>query len=127
MAARYTRGEAAGHSLPATALVHEVFLRLVDVDSVTWKDHAHFFAVSANMTRRILVDQARAKGMTKRGSAAPHVNRDEIPEVASQSRDREIVAVDKALNALAQIAPRKAKVIELGFFGGLSVKKPPRC
>jgi hypothetical protein len=71
MAARSTRREAAGNSLPATALVHEVFLRLVDVDSVNWQDRAHFFAVSANMMRRILVDRARAKGMTKRGAQPP--------------------------------------------------------
>jgi RNA polymerase sigma factor (TIGR02999 family) len=123
MAARYMRHEADGNTLPATALVHEVFLRLVEVDGVSWQDRAHFFAVSANMMRRILVDRARAKGMAKRGRAALHVNLDDVPEIASRSKDREIVAIDEALDALAQIDPRKAKVIELRFFGGLSVEE----
>jgi RNA polymerase sigma factor (TIGR02999 family) len=123
MAARYMRNERAGNSLQATALVHEVFLRLVEVDSVSWQDRAHFFAVSANMMRRILVDGARAKGMVKRGRAALHLNLDDVPELASRSRDREIVAIDEALDDLAQIDLRKAKVIELRFFGGLSVEE----
>lgn len=123
MAAKYTRNERAGNTLQATALVHEVFLRLVEVDSVNWQDRAHFFAVSANLMRRILVDRARAKGMAKRGGEAVHLNLDDVPEVASGSRDREIVAIDEALDALVQIDPRKAKVIELRFFGGLSVEE----
>jgi len=123
MAAKYMRNERAGNTLQATALVHEVFLRLVEVDSVTWQDRAHFFAVSANMMRRILVDRARAKGMAKRGGGALQANLDDVPEVASGSRDREIVAIDEALDALAQIDARKAKVIELRFFGGLSVEE----
>ena len=123
IAAGYMRREPAGNTLPATALVHEVFLRLVEVDGVSWQDRAHFFAVSANMMRRILVDRARAKGMAKRGGAALHVNLEDVPELALGSRSREIVAVDEALDALAQIDPRKAKVIELRFFGGLSVEE----
>jgi RNA polymerase sigma factor (TIGR02999 family) len=123
MAARYMHKERAGNTMQATALVHEVFLRLVEVDSVSWQDRAHFFAVSANMMRRILVDRARAKGMAKRGGAALHLNLDDEPEVASGSRDREIVAIDEALDALAQIDPRKARVVELRFFGGLSVEE----
>ena len=123
MAAKYMRYERVGNTLQATALVHEVFLRLVDVDSVSWQDRAHFFAVSANMMRRILVDRARAKGMAKRGGGAIQANLDDVPEVASGSRDREMVAIDEALDALAQIDPRKAKVIELRFFGGLSVEE----
>ena len=123
MAARYMRREAEGNTLQATALVHEVFLRLVEVDSVSWQDRAHFYAVSANMMRRILVDQARAKGTAKRGGNPLHVNLDDVPELASRSRDRELVAVDEALDALAQIDSRKAKVIELRFFGGLSVEE----
>jgi RNA polymerase sigma factor (TIGR02999 family) len=109
MAARYMRHESDGYSLPATALVHEVFLRLVEVDGVSWQDRAHLFAVSANMMPRILVDQARAKGMAKRGGAALHMNLDDIPEIASGSRSRKIVAVDEALDALAQIDPRQGK------------------
>jgi RNA polymerase sigma factor (TIGR02999 family) len=123
MAARYMRNEKAGNTLQATALVHEVFLRLVEVENVSWQDRAHFFAVSANMMRRILVDRARAKGMAKRGGAALQVNLDDVPEIASRSRDREIVAIDDALDVLAQIDQRKAKVIELRFFGGLSVEE----
>src|SRR5215469_501199 len=123
MAAKYMRKERSGDTLQATALVHEVFLRLVEVDNVTWQDRAHFFAVSANMMRRILVDRARAKNMSKRGNGAVHVNFDEALEVASGSRSREMVAIDDALNELAEIDPRKAKVIELRFFGGLSVEE----
>jgi len=123
MAAKYMRKERPGDSLQATALVHEVFLRLVEVDNVSWQDRAHFFAVSANMMRRILVDRARAKNMTKRGSGAVHVNFDDAPEIASGSRNREMVAIDDALNELDKIDPRKAKVVELRFFGGLSVEE----
>jgi RNA polymerase sigma factor (TIGR02999 family) len=123
MAAKYMRKERSGDSLQATALVHEVFLRLVEVDNVTWQDRAHFFAVSANMMRRILVDRARAKNMSKRGNGAIHVNFDEAPEIASDLRSREMIAIDDALNDLAEVDPRKAKVIELRFFGGLSVEE----
>ena len=123
MAGRYMRKEGAGNTLQATALVNEVFLRMVEVDQVNWQDRAHFFAVCANMMRRILVDRARAKGMAKRGGAALHVNLDDAPEVASTGRDREIIAIDEALYTLAGIDPRKAKVVELRFFGGLSVEE----
>jgi RNA polymerase sigma-70 factor, ECF subfamily len=123
MAAKYMRNERSADSLQATALVHEVFLRLVEVENINWQDRAHFFAVSANMMRRILVDRARARNMGKRGNGAVHVNLDEAPEIASGSRDREIVAIDEALNELSQIDPRKARVIELRFFGGLSVQE----
>jgi RNA polymerase sigma factor (TIGR02999 family) len=122
IAAKYMRKERSGDSLQATALVHEAFLRLVEVDNVSWQDRAHFFAVAANMMRRILVDRARAKNMAKRGNVAVHVNFDDAPEIASDSRNREMVAIDDALNELAEIDPRKAKVIELRFFGGLSVR-----
>ena len=123
MDAKYMRKERTGNTLQATALVHEVFLRMVRVDSVTWQDRAHFFAVSATMMRRILVDRAHAKGSAKRGGQALRLNLDEAPEVAAGSRDREIVALDEALTALAQVDPRKAKVVELRFFGGLSVEE----
>ena len=123
MAAIYMRKERSGDSLQATALVHEVFLRLVEVENVSWQDRAHFFAVSANMMRRILVDRARAKNMAKRGKGAVHVNLDEAPEIASDTRDREMVAIDDALNELAEVDPRKARVVELRFFAGLSVEE----
>ena len=123
MAARYTAQEGSGKTLQATALVHEVFLRLVDVNNVSWQDRAHFFAVSANMMRRILVDRARAKGAAKRGSATLHVNLDDAPEVAADSEDQTIAAIDEALVALGQFDARKEKVVELRFFGGLSVEE----
>lgn len=123
MAGKYMRNERAGNTLQATALVNEVYLRLVDAANVAWQDRAHFFAVSATMMRRILVDRARAKGSVKRGGPQPKINLDDAPEVTSGKRDREIVAIDEALQELAQMDPRKAKVIELRFFGGLSVEE----
>jgi RNA polymerase sigma factor (TIGR02999 family) len=120
-AAQYMRQENPGNTLQATALVHEVFLRMVEVKGVSWQDRAHFFAVCATMMRRILVDRARAKATGKRGGAACQITLDVVPEVGSKNRDREIIAIDEALNALGEIDARKAQVIELRFFGGLSV------
>ena len=102
------RKEARGNTLQTTGLVHEVFLRLVNVDSVTWQDRAHFFAVAANMMRRILVDRAHARGAAKRGGAALRVSLDEASEVAAGSRDRELIAIDEALTAGTSI-PAKRK------------------
>jgi RNA polymerase sigma factor (TIGR02999 family) len=120
MARRYMRREREGHTLQTTALVNEAYLRLIDVTHVSWQDRAHFFAVSAQMMRRILVDAARARASSKRGGLAVRAELEEIPDLSS-GRDREIVAIDDALKALAELDPRKAKVIELRFFGGLSV------
>jgi RNA polymerase sigma-70 factor, ECF subfamily len=126
LARRYMRNERAGNTLQTTALVNEAYLRLVDAKRVGWQDRVHFFAVSAQMMRRILVDAARARGSAKRGGQVKRVNHssafnmDEIPDV-STGRDRELVAIDDALNTLAEMDPRKARVIELRFFGGLSV------
>ena len=128
LARRYMRNERAGNTLQTTALVNEAYLRLVDAQRVGWQDRAHFFAVSAQMMRRILVDAARARGSAKRGGQVKRVNHsaafnlDEIPDV-STGRDRELVAIDDALNTLAEMDPRKARVIELRFFGGLSVEE----
>lgn len=128
LARRYMRNERAGNTLQTTALVNEAYLRLVDVKRVAWQDRVHFFAVSAQMMRRILVDAARARGSAKRGGQVKRVNHsaafnlDEIPDV-STGRDRELVAIDDALNTLAEMDPRKARVIELRFFGGLSVEE----
>jgi RNA polymerase sigma factor (TIGR02999 family) len=108
-AARYMRDEKSGNTLQATALVHEVFLRLVDVASVSWQDRAHFFAVSANMMRRILVDRARAKGMVKRGGTALRLNLDDAPEIAAGCKGREIVAIDEALDALSDNRPAQSE------------------
>jgi len=118
----YMRAEREGNTMQATTLVHEAYLRLVDAGSVDWQDRAHFFAVSAQMMRRILVDAARARVREKRGGNAAKLNLDEIPDLACGGSD-DIVAVDEALEALAKLDPRKAKVIELRFFGGLSVEE----
>ena len=119
----HMRRENPGHNtLQTTALVNEAYLRLVDIHDASWQDRAHFFAVSAQMMRRILVDAARARVAGKRGGGAPRANLDAIPDVSS-NRDRELVAVDDALNALAGLDERKARVIELRFFGGLSVEE----
>jgi RNA polymerase sigma factor (TIGR02999 family) len=122
MARNYMRRERPGQTLQTTALVHEAYLRLVDVTQVQWNDRVHFFAVSAQMMRRILVDLARARGSAKRGGHEPCVNLDEAPEISCK-RARELVALDEALDTLAEMDTRKAQVIELRFFGGLSVKE----
>jgi RNA polymerase sigma factor (TIGR02999 family) len=122
IARRYIRRENPGQTLQTTALVHEAYLRLVDANSVNWNDRIHFFAVSAQMMRHILVDAARARASVKRGACAPRANLDEIPEISGE-RARELVAIDEALSVLAKIDPRKAQVIELRFFGGLSVEE----
>jgi RNA polymerase sigma factor (TIGR02999 family) len=127
LARHYMRGEASGNTLQTTALVHEAYLRLVDAAGVDWQDRAHFFAVSAQMMRRILVDAARARGSAKRGggrhsSHSTTVNLDNIADVGAQ-RDTELIALDDALNVLAQMNPRHARVVELRFFGGLSVEE----
>jgi RNA polymerase sigma factor (TIGR02999 family) len=116
----YMRNERESATLQATALVHEAYLRLVDAGSVDWQDRAHFFAVSAQMMRRILVDAARARLRDKRGGDAVKVNLDEVPDLAG-GPGAGLVAVDQAVNDLAKLDPRKAKVVELRFFGGLSV------
>jgi RNA polymerase sigma factor (TIGR02999 family) len=118
----YMRRQAPGNTLQATALVNEAFLHLVDAAGVNWQDRAHFFAVCARIMRGILVDSARARGSAKRGGGIPRVNLDDVPNLTSE-RDREIVAVDDALKLLAEMDPRKARVIELRFFGGLSVEE----
>ena len=118
MALRYMKNEAQGNTLQATALVHEVYLRLVDVTNVEWHARAQFFAIAAQMMRRILVDAARTRGSRRRGGMPLEVNLDESA-VLSPAPDRSILALDEALTAFAQVAPRQAKVVELRYFGGL--------
>ena len=118
----YMKDERHGHTLQTTALVHEAWLRLADVSIADWKDRAHFFAIAAQTMRHILVDAARARHRVKRGSGAQRVDFDQIPDLSS-GRDHELIAIDDALQALAKIDPRKAQVIELRFFGGLSVRE----
>jgi RNA polymerase sigma-70 factor, ECF subfamily len=118
----YMAGQRPGHTLQTTALVNEVYLRLVDCGQVNWQDRAHFFAVSAQLMRRILIDFARSRGYQKRGGGLPHVSLDDAPSVCNQP-DADIVALDDALKALAAIDDRKSRVVELRFFGGLSVEE----
>jgi len=119
MARYHMRNERAGNTLQTTALVNEVYLRLVDVKNVDWQRRAQFFAISAQMMRRILVDAARARGSHKRGQGAVRVNVDEAA-VLSPQRDSSMVALDEALEEFSTVAPRQAKIVELRYFGGLT-------
>lgn len=122
IARRYMRNERAGQTLQTTALVHEVYFRLVDAKNVDWQHRAQFFTISAQMMRRILVDRARARGSRKRGGGAERLDVDEIA-IVSPEREDSMVALDAALEDFAKIAPRQAKVVELRYFGGLSVEE----
>ena len=122
IAQRCMRGERAGHSLQATALVNEAYMRLIDARRVQWQDRSHFLAMSARLMRRILVDHARAHLYQKRGGGAQRVTM--VDNLAgSDERPRDLVALDDALEALAQVNERKAQVVELRFFGGLTVEE----
>jgi RNA polymerase sigma factor (TIGR02999 family) len=121
LARRYLRGERAGHSLQATALVNEAYVRLVDYKRMQWQNRAHFFAVSAQLMRRILVDHARRRNL-KRGGALQHVSLEEAAEVGL-GRPTDLGALDDAMNALGRFDPRKVQVVEMRFFGGLSVEE----
>ena len=122
IAKRCMAGERAGHSLQATALVNEAYLRLIDVQHVNWQDRAHFLAMSARLMRRVLVDWARSKQYQKRGGGALRVTFDEALLVAEE-RGHDLIALDEALQALATFDERKSRVVELRFFGGLSVEE----
>lgn len=122
VAERYMRGERPGHTLQPTALVNEAYLRLVGVQHVRWQNRAHFLAVSARTMRRILVDMARAKGYQKRGGRTAVVPLDEV-EVAAPGPGHDLVALHDALDALAAADARKSQVVELRFFGGLTVNE----
>lgn len=119
MARRYMKSEGRGDTLQATALVHEVYLRLVDVTKVTLHHRAQFFAMAARIMRRILVDAARARGSQKRGGPARKVKLEETA-ILSPAPDWSILALDDALTAFSQVAPRRAEVVELRYFGGLT-------
>ena len=122
LAHHYMGLERPGHTLQTTALVNEAYLRLIDSSQVQWQNRAHFFAVSAQLMRRILVDFARAHRNLKRGGEAQRVSLDEAL-LAPQETDADLVALDEALTALAAIDPRQARAVELRFFGGLSVEE----
>jgi RNA polymerase sigma factor (TIGR02999 family) len=119
MARHCMKNEAEGNSMQATALVHEVYLRLVDVTNVDWQARAQFFAIAAQMMRRILVDAARTRGSRRRDGIPLKVNLDESA-ILSPMVERSILALDEALIAFSQMAPRQAKVVELRYFGGLT-------
>ncbi len=119
LAHHYMIGERAGHLLQTTALVNEAYLRLVDVNQVRWRDRTHFYAMAATMMRRILVDLARTRMTYKRGGDLQQVELDESAVLSSEP-DTRLVELDEALNSLASFDPRKAQVVELRFFGGMT-------
>lgn len=121
LARHYMRRERPGHILQTSALVNEAYLRLIDASQVSWQNRAHFFAISAELMRRILVDFARAQQSQKRGAGVPAVSLDEQLDVSEQRLD--LAALDDALKALAALDPRKSRIVELRFFGGLSVEE----
>src|SRR5215813_4387891 len=122
IARRYMEREPAGHTLQTTALVNEAYLRLIEQKVMKWQNRAHFFAISAQLMRRILVSMARARHADKRGGEARQVSLDEALMV-SEERAAELVALDEAMNALAALDPRRSRVVELRYFGGLSVEE----
>jgi RNA polymerase sigma-70 factor, ECF subfamily len=121
LASRYMRGERPGHSLQTSALVNEAYMRLVEYKGMQWQNRAHFFAVSAQLMRRILVEHARRHNL-KRGGRVQHVSLEETA-VLGGDRAANLVALDDAMNALARIDHRKVQVVEMRFFGGLSVEE----
>jgi RNA polymerase sigma factor (TIGR02999 family) len=122
MAGAYLSSERRDHTLQPTALVHEAYLRLVDQRNVQWQNRQHFFGVAAQVMRRILVDHARSHAAVKRGGAVPKVSLEEVA-VVSEERGAELLALDEALTRLAALDPQQARIIELRFFGGLTVEE----
>jgi RNA polymerase sigma factor (TIGR02999 family) len=122
LARRYMGRESPDHTLQTSALINEAYLRLVDQHAVEWQDRAHFFAVAAQVMRHILIDHARSHRYHKRGAGAEHIPLDDVA-VVSQERATELVALDDALTRLATVDPRKSQIVELRFFGGLTVEE----
>jgi len=121
-ARQYMRRENPGHTLQTTALVHEAYLRLIDQRHTQWRNRAHFFAIAAQIMRRILLDHARSYQYKKRGGGAHQVSLDETA-IVSQGKAAEMIVLDDALNELAKIDPQQSRVVELRFFGGLTVEE----
>ena len=121
LAHSYLRRERPGHTLQSTALVHEAYLRLIDQKNVTWQNRAHFFGIAASMMRRILVDHARSRQASKRGKGVSLLVLDEAI-AGSGPRDLNLVALDRALDSLAEIDPQQSRIVELRFFAGLSIE-----
>jgi RNA polymerase sigma-70 factor, ECF subfamily len=122
MAAGFAKKERNGHTLEPTALVHEVYLKLIDVRQVDWKGRAHFFGACAQIMRRILIDAARKRSTSKRGGALERFDVDDVLSV-SHPKDANLIALDDALTVLQQEYPRRARIVELRYFGGLSVEE----
>jgi RNA polymerase sigma factor (TIGR02999 family) len=122
IARHYIEREPNGHQLQATALVHEAYIRLIDARRVNWQNRAHFFAISANLMRRILVDYARSQNFLKRGGQAQHLTLDG-DTILSPERSPDLIALDEALDQLAAMDARKSRIVELRFFGGLTVEE----
>jgi RNA polymerase sigma-70 factor, ECF subfamily len=122
LAHRHLRGWSQDHGLQTTALVHEAYLRLLGSSQISWQNRAHFFALSARLMRRVLVDAVRAQHSQKRGGRAPHVPLDDGTVPAELTR-RDLIALDEALTALAEFDPKKAKIVELRYFGGLTAEE----
>ena len=122
LAASYLRRERREHTLQATALVHEAFLKLVDQRAVRWQNRAHFYGIAAQLMRRILVDHARGRGATKRGSGERHLSLDEALVMAA-ARDVDLLALDELLTRLALIDEQQSRIVELRFFGGLTMEE----
>ncbi|HYE73886.1 MAG TPA: sigma-70 family RNA polymerase sigma factor [Blastocatellia bacterium] len=124
IARRYLSRESPGHTLQATALVNEAYLRLVNQQNLDWQNRAHFFAVAARVMRHLLVDHARSYQYAKRGGGAVQVTLNEALDVSAQSNEiADVLALDEALEKLAKVDPRKCQLIELRFFGGLSIEE----
>jgi RNA polymerase sigma-70 factor, ECF subfamily len=122
LAHRYMRRERPGHTMQTTALIHEAYLRLVDQNQVRWQHQAHFFGIAARLMRQILIEHARSHTRAKRGGGVGTISLDKAA-IVSQARATELLALDDALERLATIDPRKSQVVELRFFGGLSVEE----
>jgi RNA polymerase sigma factor (TIGR02999 family) len=122
IAANHMRRESPGHTLQTTALVNEAYLKLVDQREVRWQNRAHFFALASQLMRRILLDHARSQGRAKRGGQAVHVDLEEVAVLTPQ-KSEELIALDEALVRLAEFDARKSKIVEMRFFGGLSVNE----
>jgi len=122
MAANHMRRETPGHTLQTTALVNEAYLKLVDQREVHWENRAHFFALASQFMRRILLDHARSQRREKRGGEAVHVNLDEVA-VITPEKSEDLICLDEALKRLAEFDPKKSKLVEMRFFGGLTVNE----
>jgi RNA polymerase sigma factor (TIGR02999 family) len=122
-AERYMRGQSAGHTLQATALVNEAYLRLVDQRETEWKGRAHFFGVAAKAMRSILVDHARARQAAKRGSGAARLTLGQVGGVADRKAEVDVLDLDEALQRLAELDPEKGRLVELRYFGGLTIEE----